>query len=86
MLCPCSPGQSRGAHAREDFKTRIDEIDYSKPAAGQTPKPLEQHWRKHTLSEQNVETGEVKLFYRPVIDHTLNQGECASVPPAVRSY
>lgn len=27
--------ESRGAHAREDYKTRIDEYDYSKPIEGQ---------------------------------------------------
>lgn len=27
--------ESRGAHAREDFKTRRDEFDYSKPLDGQ---------------------------------------------------
>lgn len=27
--------ESRGAHAREDFKTRRDELDYSKPLDGQ---------------------------------------------------
>lgn len=26
--------ESRGAHAREDFKDRIDEYDYSKPLEG----------------------------------------------------
>ncbi|MPC28064.1 Succinate dehydrogenase [ubiquinone] flavoprotein subunit, mitochondrial [Portunus trituberculatus] len=40
--------ESRGAHAREDFK--------------------------------------VKLWYRPVIDHTLDDAECTTVPPAIRSY
>lgn len=27
--------ESRGAHAREDYKQRIDEYDYSKPLEGQ---------------------------------------------------
>lgn len=27
--------ESRGAHAREDYKQRIDEFDYSKPLEGQ---------------------------------------------------
>lgn len=44
--------QSRGAHAREDFKDRMDELDYTKPLEGQTAIPMEQHWRKHTLSTQ----------------------------------
>lgn len=78
--------ESRGAHAREDFKTRIDEFDYSKPLDGQKKKTFEEHWRKHTLSYIDDNTGKVRLEYRPVIDETLDQGECATVPPAVRSY
>ncbi|XP_068243489.1 succinate dehydrogenase [ubiquinone] flavoprotein subunit, mitochondrial [Palaemon carinicauda] len=78
--------ESRGAHAREDFKDRIDEFDYKKPLEGQTPVPYEQHWRKHTLSYVEPSSGAVKLWYRPVIDHTLDSEECATVPPAVRSY
>ncbi|XP_064086297.1 succinate dehydrogenase [ubiquinone] flavoprotein subunit, mitochondrial-like [Macrobrachium nipponense] len=78
--------ESRGAHAREDFKDRIDEFDYKKPLEGQTPVPFEQHWRKHTLSTVDLDSGAVKLWYRPVIDHTLDSEECATVPPAVRSY
>jgi len=78
--------ESRGAHAREDFKDRVDEFDYSKPLAGQTAKPFDQHWRKHTLSTVDIPTGKVTLKYRPVIDSTLDTKECATVPPAVRSY
>ena len=51
--------ESRGAHAREDFKDRIDEYDYSKPLDGQQAIPEEQHWRKHTLTTANPKTGEV---------------------------
>lgn len=78
--------ESRGAHAREDFKDRMDEIDYSKPVEGQTPLPMEQHWRKHTLSFTDGETGKTDLKYRAVIDHTLDAEECKWVPPAIRSY
>lgn len=78
--------ESRGAHAREDFKNRIDEYDYSKPLDNQEAKPLDQHWRKHTLTTINPRTGEVSINYRPVIDDTLNKQECATVPPAIRSY
>lgn len=78
--------ESRGAHAREDYKDRVDEYDYKKPIDGQQKKPLDQHWRKHTLSYCDVQTGEVKLNYRPVIDETLDQKECATVPPALRVY
>ncbi|KAK6167320.1 hypothetical protein SNE40_021381 [Patella caerulea] len=78
--------ESRGAHSREDFKHRIDEYDYSKPIEGQTAKPFDEHWRKHTLSYVDGNTGKVKLDYRPVIDDTLDQKECPMVPPAIRSY
>lgn len=78
--------ESRGAHAREDFKVRLDEYDYSKPVDGQKKVPVEKHWRKHTLSTVDLKTGKVKLEYRPVIDNTLSDAECKMVPPAVRSY
>ncbi|KAH8321625.1 hypothetical protein KR074_010531 [Drosophila pseudoananassae] len=77
--------ESRGAHAREDFKTREDEYDYSKPIEGQTPKPMDKHWRKHTLSWVCNDNGDISLDYRPVIDSTLDQ-EVSTVPPAIRSY
>lgn len=35
---------------REDFPQRIDEYDYSKPLEGQEQVPIENHWRKHTMS------------------------------------
>jgi len=78
--------ESRGAHAREDYKDRVDEVDYAKPLEGQVPLPVEEHWRKHTLSDVDLNSGEVTLTYRPVIDHTLDAEECATVPPAIRSY
>jgi len=78
--------ESRGAHAREDFTERVDEFDYSKPLEGQEAKPMEEHWRKHTLSYYCEKEGKTKLAYRPVIDDTLNAEECKKVPPAIRSY
>merc|ERR1711974_85294 len=78
--------ESRGAHSREDFKDRMDELDYAKPLEGQTPIPMEQHWRKHTLAFTDGATGETQLKYRAVIDHTLDAEECKTVPPAIRSY
>merc|ERR1719219_812688 len=77
--------ESRGAHAREDYRDRIDEYDYTKSLEGQERVPFEKHWRKHTMSGMDVETGEVNLHYRPVIDETLTD-EVETVPVAVRSY
>jgi succinate dehydrogenase (ubiquinone) flavoprotein subunit len=78
--------ESRGAHSREDYKDRIDEFDYAQPLEGQTKLPIEDHWRKHTMSYIDTDSGDVTLSYRAVIDTTLDQDECATVPPAVRSY
>ncbi|XP_067927835.1 succinate dehydrogenase [ubiquinone] flavoprotein subunit, mitochondrial-like [Watersipora subatra] len=77
--------ESRGAHAREDFKTRVDEYDYSKPVEGQTKKPMSEHWRKHTMVSQDVSTGKVDLSYRPVVDSTLDD-DVEMVPPVLRVY
>jgi len=77
--------ESRGAHAREDYRDRIDEYDYSKPLEGQEMVPFDDHWRKHTLVYTD-EDGKTDLVYRPVINHTLDEEECAFVPPAIRSY
>uniref|UniRef100_A0A6Q2YNQ3 succinate dehydrogenase n=1 Tax=Esox lucius TaxID=8010 RepID=A0A6Q2YNQ3_ESOLU len=78
--------ESRGAHAREDYQDRMDELDYAKPLAGQEKKSFDQHWRKHTLSTVDIKTGKVTLGYRPVIDRSLDQEECSAIPPAIRSY
>ncbi|XP_014278360.1 succinate dehydrogenase [ubiquinone] flavoprotein subunit, mitochondrial [Halyomorpha halys] len=78
--------ESRGAHSREDFKTRIDEYDYSKPIEGQKKRPIEEHWRKHTLTAIDHKTGDVTVSYRPVIDETLDAKDCPTVPPAIRTY
>jgi len=77
--------ETRGAHAREDFPERIDEYDYTKPLEGQTKLSFDQHWRKHTLSgiDKNYN---VHLTYRPVIDNTLDEKVCPSVPPTIRRY
>lgn len=41
------------------FKLRVDEFDYSKSVEGQKRVPFEQHFRKHTLSYTDPETGKV---------------------------
>jgi succinate dehydrogenase (ubiquinone) flavoprotein subunit len=37
----------------------MDELDYSKPLEGQVKKPFEEHWRKHTMSFVDADTGKV---------------------------
>ena len=61
--------ESRGAHAREDFKDRDDV-----------------NWMKHTLADFDTEKGRPNLRYRANIRTTLDETECAAVPPAKRVY
>ncbi|KAL0109671.1 hypothetical protein PUN28_014597 [Cardiocondyla obscurior] len=77
--------ESRGSHAREDYKDRIDEYDYSKPLEDQKKRPYTEHWRKHTLTWVQ-EDGTICISYRPVIDTTLDETEAQHVPPAIRTY
>jgi len=43
-------------------------------------------WMKHTLSYQATPADPVELKYRPVHYYTLDEQECATVPPAKRVY
>jgi len=78
--------ESRGAHAREDFKLREDEFDYSKPIEGQKQRPFDQHFRKHTLTDMDLASGKVNINYRPVIDKTLDLNKVKTVEPQLRKY
>ncbi|XP_034475882.1 succinate dehydrogenase [ubiquinone] flavoprotein subunit, mitochondrial [Drosophila innubila] len=77
--------ESRGSHAREDFKERVDEFDYSIPLEGQTKKDFSEHWRKHTMTIMEGDEGCATVKYRPVIDETLDD-TVKSIPPAPRTY
>ena len=77
-------GESRGAHAREDFKVCGQE------ALGIIILKQErddQNWMKHTLgwAHGSDSLGEVKIDYRPVHMNTLDS-EMHSIEPMVRSY
>ena len=61
--------ESRGAHAREDFKDRDDA-----------------NWMKHTVAYFDDETRKTTVDYRPVHSYTLDEKECAKVPPFKRVY
>ncbi|RZC41768.1 FAD binding 2 and/or Succ DH flav C domain containing protein, partial [Asbolus verrucosus] len=73
-------------HQNGNRTVRIDEYDYSKPVKGQKKRSMDDHWRKHTLSWLEVETGKVCFTFRPVADNTLDEKECPPVPPMIRQY
>ncbi|XP_026331828.1 succinate dehydrogenase [ubiquinone] flavoprotein subunit, mitochondrial-like [Hyposmocoma kahamanoa] len=85
VACARNRVESRGAHFRDDFPHRLDEMDYSKSTEGQTPKPIDQHWRKHSLSVVDLSTGKVTITFRPVVDKPRTD-EVKTVPPRPRVY
>ena len=42
-------------------------------------------WMKHTLSWKGLPSDPTKLAYRPVHYYTLDEEECATVPPVAES-
>ena len=63
--------ESRGAHAREDFKERDDKEWIKHTITRQT--------------HRDIESAEISIEYRPVIDQPLDK-EMPHVPPAKRVY
>lgn len=46
----------------------------------------DEHWMKHSLTFQKEPHGKVDLSYRKVVGTTLDEAECAAVPPFKRVY
>ena len=47
---------------------------------------LDDEWMKHSLAYFDTEKGKTSITYRPNKRHTLDEKECAPVPPAKRVY
>ena len=46
----------------------------------------DKEWMKHSLTFQKKPQGKIDLSYRAVVSHTLDENECAAVPPFKRVY
>lgn len=50
------------------------------------PERNDQEWMKHSLTFQKIPQGKTDITYRDVVNHTLDENECKSVPPFKRVY
>ena len=77
-LLTCAAQTAASADARLESRGSHAREDYPERDDGQ--------WMKHTLSWQRREGDPVQLGYRRVVGTTLDEAECAAVPPVKRSY
>lgn len=77
-LLACASTTMHGADKRKESRGAHAHEDFSDRD--------DENWMKHTLAYFDEKTGKTEIKYRPIHYYTLDEDECATVPPVARVY
>lgn len=77
-LLPCAATTMHSAEERHESRGAHAHEDF--------PDRDDEKWMKHSLAYWDENSKKVKMNYRPIHYYTLDEDECATVPPVARVY
>lgn len=77
-LLGCASTTIYGAEARKESRGAHAHENF--------PDRDDENWMKHTIAHFDTKTGKTEIKYRPIHYYTLDEEECATVPPFARVY
>lgn len=77
-LLACAATTMHGADKRKESRGAHAHEEYTQRD--------DENWMKHTLAYFDEKTGKTDIKYRPIHYYTLDEDECATIPPVARVY